>query len=67
MQRLPKGFVDTVNKELSSGSIALGDEIDITAGFILVYGDIDINCSFDAIAQEKRDELRDALNALLFN
>ena len=66
-ERLPKGFVDSVNKELTSGSIALGDGIDISAGFILVYGDIDINCSFDAIAKEKRDELKDALNTLLFS
>jgi len=67
VKRLPKGFIDSVNKELKGKKINLGDELDINGGFILVYGDIDINCSFDAIALSKRDELKDALNALLFN
>ena len=63
---LPKDFIVSVNKELENGSVELGSTADINGGFILIYGDIDINCSFDAIAQSKRDELRDALNKLLF-
>ncbi|MBE6741897.1 MAG: hypothetical protein E7570_06280 [Ruminococcaceae bacterium] len=66
LNRLPKSFVDSLNKSLGGKSVALGDAADIDGGFILVYGDIDINCSFDAIAASKRDELRDSLNALLF-
>lgn len=66
--KLPVNFVDSVNNAFKRGyKIALGDSADIDSGFILVYGDIDINCSFDAIAAEKRDEIRDALNGLLFN
>ena len=65
--RLPKGFIDGVNKKLGDKEIVLGDAIDIDGGFVLIYGDIDINCSFNALAQEKRDELRDALNSLLFS
>ena len=64
---LPANFIAAVNKELENKTVVLGDAINIDAGFVLVYGDIAINCSFDAIAQEKRDELRDALNGLLFN
>ena len=68
IKALPKNFVDSVNNAFKRGyKIALGDSADIDSGFILVYGDIDINCSFDAIAAEKRDELRDALNGLLFD
>ena len=63
---LPKNFIDSVNKELKNGSVEIGNTADINGGFILIYGDIDINCSFDAIASAKRDELRDALNKLLF-
>ncbi len=67
-KRLPSGFVSALNKELKDGkSVTLGAPVDIDSGFVLVYGDIDINCSFDAIAASKRDELRDALNILLFD
>ena len=65
--RLPSDFIDSINNDLKGKSIVMGDTIDIESGFVLVYGDIDINCSFDAIATSKKDELRDALNALLFN
>lgn len=65
-KRLPKDFISSVNKELGDKNITLGEEADIDGGFLLIYGDIDINCSFDAIASSKRDELRDALNTLLF-
>ena len=53
--RIPSDFVGNVNSKLGDKSVKLGES-----------ADIDINCSFDAIASSKRDELRDALNALLF-
>ena len=66
-KRLNDGFIADVNNSLGGGkSVVLGDNTDIDSGFVLVYGDIDINCSFDAIVSSKRDELRDTLNALLF-
>ena len=66
-KRLNEGFIANLNNSLGSGkSVVLGDNADIDSGFVLVYGDIDINCSFDAIVSSKRDELRDTLNALLF-
>ncbi len=66
--KLPVNFVDSLNNAFKRGyKVTLGDSVGIDSGFVLVYGDIDINCSFDAIAAEKRDELRDALNALLFD
>ena len=65
--RMPSNFIDSVNNAFKRGyRIKLGEEADIDSGFILVYGDIDVNCSFDAIAAAKRDELQDALNSLLF-
>ncbi|MBE6828550.1 MAG: hypothetical protein E7514_08130 [Ruminococcaceae bacterium] len=67
-EKLPSNFLDSVNNALKKGcSVKLGKSADIDSGFILSYGDVDINCSFDAIAASKRDELRDALNSLLFN
>lgn len=66
--KLPQNFIDSVNSALKGKSvITLGKSIEIDSGFILIYGDIDINCTFSAIASAKHDELRDALNKLLFN
>lgn len=67
-EKLPSNFVDSINNSLRKAyKIKLGKPAEIDSGFVLSYGDIDINCSFDAIAAEKRDELRDTLNSLLFN
>lgn len=67
-KRLPQNFIDSVNSALKGKSVITpGGIVEIDSGFILVYGDIDINCTFPAIAAEKHDELRDALNNLLFN
>ena len=35
-------------------------------GFLLVYGDIEENCSFDALFAEQRENLLDKVNSLLF-
>lgn len=65
--KLPSNFIDSVNNSLKDSEIKLGKNADIDSGFILVYGEIDVNCSFDAIVASKKDELRDTLNNLLFN
>lgn len=68
-EKLPQNFIDSVNSALKSkgAEILPGDSAEIDSGFVLVYGDIDINCTFPAIAASKREELRDALNGLLFS
>lgn len=40
---------------------------DISGGFILSYGDIEENCSFDALFESKFDLLSDKVNELLFS
>lgn len=65
--KLPSNFIDSTNNALKNSKIKLGKSIDIDSGFILVYGGIDVNCSFDAIVASKKEELRDTLNKLLFN
>lgn len=39
---------------------------DIDGGFILVYGDVEENCSISALMEEEKDRLHDAVNELLF-
>lgn len=43
------------------------DPADINGGFILKYGDIQINGELSALIHEKRDMLTDELNKALFN
>lgn len=54
--------------ELNALDITLSDTFaDINGGFILKYGDIQINGELSALIHEKRDVLTDELNKALFN
>jgi len=54
--------------ELSALDLTLSDTFaDINGGFILKYGDIQINGELSAFIHEKRDVLTDELNKALFN
>ena len=67
--RLPSDFESKVSSVAKSkgGSLVIDSvNADIDYGFILVYGDIEENCTFDAIVASKRDELRDIVNKNLF-
>ena len=68
-KRLPADFLSTLNKELSNGTSLKLDEktANIRGGCILVYGDIEENCSFDAIAASLKDTLRDETYKILFS
>jgi V/A-type H+-transporting ATPase subunit E len=70
LDRLPKDFeksLELVLKDKENASLTVSDEsVKIDGGFILVYGDIEENCSFDALFSDAKDELQDKLNAFLF-
>lgn len=54
--------------ELSALDLTLSDTFaNINGGFILKYGDIQINGELSALIHEKRDVLTDELNKALFN
>ena len=54
--------------KLSALNLTLNDTFaDINGGFILKYGDIQINGELSALIHEKRDMLTDELNKALFN
>lgn len=38
----------------------------IDGGFLLQYGDVEINAAFSALAEEKREALEDLINRELF-
>ncbi len=66
--RLPKDFNKKINADLAKGAkLKVAKEpANISDGFILVYGDIEINCTFDALIAEQRDEIKDELNSIIF-
>lgn len=67
--RLPKDFEDTLQKAAGKkgGTIKLSQHpFSISGGFVLVYGGVEENCSFEALFAARRDELSDKVSGLLF-
>ena len=68
--RLPMDFNDRMKAVLSEKSearLSVSDEItDLDGGFLLVYGDIEENCFFDALFLAEKETLQDKVNSLLF-
>lgn len=66
LARLPLNYIDKINSA-SKGKLTLSDNAAaIDAGFILSYGGIEENCSFDAIFMSDKDNLSDRAGRLLF-
>ena len=65
-KRFPADMMDRIN-ESAKGKISLSDDsAPIDAGFILRYGGIEQNCSFDAIFASESENLSDKAGRLLF-
>ena len=67
-KRAPEDFEESVNSLVyEKGAVRLSKKPkDIENGFVLVYGDMEVNCTLRAIFDEKHDLLRDALCKELF-
>ena len=66
--RIPADFADKLNAALPAGrklSVS-GDTRPIDGGFVLKYGDVEENCSFDAIFNARHDEFSDKARDILF-
>lgn len=67
LRRLPADFPARLKEAAPQADIAISQRPRETGGgFLLVAGDIDINCTFQAIFEELREPLRDAVGRLLF-
>lgn len=68
--RLGKDFQATIQLALASTEGAAHtvseDTRDIDGGFVLIYGDVEINCSFDALFFAARESLQDKVCGVLF-
>lgn len=67
--RIPAGFMDKLNATVKKdgAELTLDADADIANGFVLCYGDIEENCSFDAIVSSKEDTIKDEIASILFS
>lgn len=67
LARLPDDFLARMRKAVPEAEVTISPQPHpIENGFLLVYGGVDINCTFQAIFEDAYDELRDAAGRLLF-
>ena len=69
MKRIPSDFAASIASVAAKrgGQLALSDNAaSIDGGFILKYGNIEINSSIEALFDEYRDEFVDIVNKVLF-
>lgn len=70
LARLTGGFEEQLNAALKDKGAALHiskDTRDIDAGFVLTYGGIEENCSFDALFDSAHETLQDKAQEILFS
>ena len=66
LKRLPQNFNEKLN-EASKGELILSDKaLSIDGGFILFYGDIEINCAFKALFSDNNERFSDEVSKILF-
>jgi len=62
LDRMPADFEASLSK-ISVSRVPC----DIEDGFILKYGDVEINCTFEALVNSRKDELKSVASELLFS
>ena len=64
-----RSSIKTDRTDLSSlGTLTLSKEpADMTNGFIITYGGVEENCTFDAIFAERANEFKDLVQNILFD
>ncbi|MDO5015195.1 MAG: V-type ATP synthase subunit E family protein [Clostridia bacterium] len=68
LDRLPANFESDLNSLLSDEAklVISNEPIAIKNGVVLEYGEVDINCTFDALASDIKDQLKDKIYKILF-
>lgn len=63
VENLPEGFLDSINRKIEGdgGHFSEIRSADIGLGCVISYGDIEENCTVDALFDEKSDEIKDIL------
>lgn len=62
-QRAPESFIEAAKNK----GLTISDKTrKMDGGFILSYGDVEENCSIEALTESENDRLHDAVNGFLF-
>ncbi|MBQ0084559.1 MAG: hypothetical protein KBS52_07360 [Clostridiales bacterium] len=64
--RVPEGFLQSLNAEVKYPVTFSDKTADFDNGFILKFGDIEENCSIDALISDMQDSLKDKIAEKLF-
>ena len=69
-ERFGERLVQRLNEALSQngkGKIELDDKVSTEkTGFVIIYNDVEENCSLESIFSEKRELFEDKINSFLF-
>lgn len=67
-QRIPEEFSKSIQVSLpENGALEVSELVGkFEGGFVLAYGDVEVNCTFDALFSSVADSLREELNRVLF-
>ncbi len=63
LERVPAGFAEKLKTQ---GLTISKESKEIDGGFLLLYGDVEENCSFDAMFMAAKETLQDEVRDLLF-
>lgn len=69
LERMPQDFEMSINEILKGGekSVVISSEpVSIDGGFVIVYGDIEQNCTFDSLLNSSLDNIKDELYEEIF-
>lgn len=67
LKRLPADFSDNIAKAAPAGLTISKETRNIDGGFVLIYGGVEENCSFDALFYAAQETLQDKVQKLLFS
>lgn len=70
LERLPQGFQTDLNnalKDISKKITISNQPVEIGQGFVLVYGDVEINCAFNVLLDANREELKEIICSIIFS
>lgn len=66
LKRIPKDFEDKLHSAGCNVTINSEPDNTIENGFIMAFGDVEENCTFGALADEKRDILKEKIYQIIF-
>lgn len=67
LKKLPADFEKKLNSSIKAGSLKVSDTpCDIPDGFIIKYGFIEENCTFEAIIEANEQNIKDEIAKILF-